>query len=96
MPPTADQLLELFKQRDVWLFFALFVIGGLYWIAASAEGQIDEYHRANPGAKAMYDAWRRQKAWKSHARVPTTVICPLHKVFRDQCPPGSHDEGEPK
>lgn len=61
---SVDQLLRAFEDRDIWLFFALFVIGGLYYIAASVEGQIERYHRENPGAKAMYEAWLRERGKK--------------------------------
>ena len=89
---TVDQVLQAFRERDIWLFFFLFLIGGLYWVTDSALRSYEEYHRRNPGAKAMYDAWQRDHAMKRNANRPTSVICPIHKVFRDTCPPGSHDE----
>ena len=61
---SVDQLLRAFQDRDIWLFFALFLIGGLYYIADNALAQLDEYHRANPGAKAMYESWLRAKPVK--------------------------------
>lgn len=96
MDPTSDPhlLLQLFRERDTYLFFALFVIGGLYWIAANAERDQEEYLKANPGAKAMYEAWKRDRALRQHGSRPTSIICPIHKVFADQCPPGSHDKSE--
>lgn len=91
---SVDSLLQAFQERDIWLFFALFVIGGLYWIAATAEARFEEYLKANPGAKVQYEAWKLDRSLRAHGSRPTSVICPIHKVFADQCPPGSHDREE--
>ncbi|HEX5578840.1 MAG TPA: hypothetical protein VFY43_04160 [Candidatus Limnocylindria bacterium] len=84
---SVDQLLGAFQDRDIWLFFALFLIGALYYVADNALAQLDEYHRANPGAKAMYESWKAAQPIK----VAGKAYCREHQCVVDWCR-GLHEE----
>jgi len=78
---TIDQLLQAYRDRDIWLFFGLFVVGGLYYLADNALAEFHEYLRENPGAKAMYEAWKRSRPVK----VMGKPYCSKHQSVVDQC-----------
>ena len=93
MPYTSvHDLLYQYQQRDFLLIVLLCVIGVLYWMTQRALGEYERFMDDHPGSKGEYKTWSTKRALAKHASRPTSVICPLHKVFRDTCPPGSHDE----
>lgn len=91
MYDTAALLHQAYEQRDAFLIVLLFVVGGLYQWADRSLRDLERFMAAHPGSKAQFDNWQRHQRLRADARNPM-VICPLHKVFRNECPPGSHDD----
>jgi hypothetical protein len=78
---TIDHLLQAYRDRDIWLFFGLFVIGTLYYLADNALAEFNDYLRENPGARAMYEAWKRARPVK----VMGKAYCSKHQSVVDHC-----------
>jgi hypothetical protein len=89
---SVHDLLRIIQSRDFFLILLLVVIA-LLWAWQNRDlRDHEQWMNDHPASKGDFTAWRRQRDSAKLARRPTAVICPLHKVFRDTCPPGSHDE----
>jgi hypothetical protein len=86
------ELLAAYQQRDFFLLILLVVVGILYWMTQRRERAYERFMEAHPGSKGQFEAWSKRQDVKANRTHPTSVICPLHKVFRDTCPPGSNDD----
>lgn len=92
VPTTLYELHRIYEQRDLILFMLLALIG-LLWAWHNRDlRDYEDFMRDHPGPAGQFKAWRAKRDHAKLARRPTSVICPIHKVFRDTCPPGSHDE----
>lgn len=92
MPDTFPELLRQLQERDFLLIVLLIVIGLLYRWADAGLRDYEAFMRDHPGPAGQFKAWKLKRDFAAHSKRPTSVICPIHKVFRDTCPPGSHDE----